>query len=446
MKRLTLPLFATLCAIHLHAAPLASTPDDNGADLAADTPLVGTISEDSPATPSVGEEIPVMAPNTEALIIRKDKKKTLLSAATNGKCQVFHSDMNLQFCTSGGVHFAEGKVQEAYFKMDRVRWEFNGTFHPKFYWTFRQSFNKYSNPYALDNLSSSVEHASVTWMVKPRFSLTAGKMNACLGGYELYVNGLEVRAFSDFNNNVTSYQTGIAGEIAFNPSQSLTVSVLNNRAGSDADTYTYGRPDDVKETKAALTTYLNWNGYFLDHRLRFHYGASFGNQAQHHNQIYLTAGNVWKTDRVLAYIDLMYTRAGLDSHGLISNMPSPAAVEALYPDSDIKGVTAQDVEYFATIANVDWRFHPHWLVYFKGAYETSSVKKANAYYQQGLYRRNWNAQACVEYYPLTDSTLKIFLHCIYRGYTLTRQALSLGASAPDTQRVSIGLVYKIPVF
>ena len=65
--------------------------------------------------------------------------------------------MNLEFYTSAAAYFTERNFDEAAFKINRVRLEILGSFSKEFNWHFRQSFNKYSNPHALDNLSSSIK-------------------------------------------------------------------------------------------------------------------------------------------------------------------------------------------------------------------------------------------------------------------------------------------------
>ena len=52
---------------------------------------------------------------------------------------------------------------------------------------------KYSNPHSLDNLSSSIEYALVNWKMADRFTLTVGKRDIDLGGYEYSVNAIKVR-------------------------------------------------------------------------------------------------------------------------------------------------------------------------------------------------------------------------------------------------------------
>lgn len=373
----------------------------------------------------------------EPLIDPQDSTRTLLQRITQNDKSIPSANMNLQFYTSAAAYLTEGELDEAAFKLNRVRLEILGTFSNHFSYHFRQSFNKYSNPYSLDNLSSSVEYAFVKWDMSRRFALTVGKQIIALGGYEYYVNGIKVREFSDFNNNVNCYQAGVTGTINLSPTQELVLQVLNNRSGSDEDVYSFGLPENVEKTKLPIISTVNWNGLFFDRQLELRYAASWGQLANKKNLYYLTAGNILKTGPVTAYVDLMYSREGIDSKGILSNLADP---ELFTP------VTAQNASYFTVIADFDYRLHPNWNVYVKGAYETSSIYEGNGFFEKGLYRRTWNAQACVEYFPMKNSELLIFLHLLYKGNSLTALGKATGALCPDTQRISLGLVYTIPVF
>ena len=167
------------------------------------------------------------------------------------------------------------------------------------------------------------------------------------------------------------------------------------------------------------------------------YATAWGQQAEGRNILYLTAGNTWQKGPLLAYLDVMYSRQGLDSHGIVTDLQG-APIES--------PLTAQYTEYFSLIGNVDYRIHPNWNVYVKGAYETAGVYKENGAFEKGKYRTTWNLQACVEYFPMRNSELKIFAHMLHKGHSLTQRARDLGAVSPDTQRFSLGLVYTIPVF
>lgn len=370
-------------------------------------------------------------------LIRPEEGKTLLERVSKDGKTIASSSMNLQFYTSGAAYLTDGELDEAAFKINKVRLEILGSFGKDFSYHFRQSFNKYSNPHSLDNLSSSVECALVNWRMNDRFTLTVGKQSIQLSGYEFWVNSIKVREFSDFNNNIACWQAGVNGAVRLSDTQMLNLQVVNNRAGTEEETFIYGRPEEVGKVRVPMLSTANWDAYFFDRGLNLRYSASWGQLADKRNILYLTAGNVWQKGPVVAYVDLMYSREGLDSKGLISEL------SATRPEG---GVTAQHVSYFTTIANFDYRIHDHWNLYVKGAYETGSVYKANGFYEKGLYRRTWNVQACAEYFPMRNSELLIFLHLLHKNHGMTSRAKALGAESYSSQRVSLGLVYTIPVF
>lgn len=381
--------------------------------------------------------IHLFAQTQQPLIVPDDSISSLLGRILPNTDPNLSSHMNLQFCTAGMANFTEGEFDDAAFNLYRVKLEILGAFNEKFSYHFRQSFNKYSNPHALDNLSSSIEFAVVNWKMNDRFTLSAGKQDLALGGYEYYVNAIKVREFSEFNDYLACYQAGVTGRINLSSSQELVFQVANLRSGSDEDTYAYGLLEGIEKAKVPVLSTMNWNGFFADNAIQLRYAASIGQQAKGRNICYLTAANVYEKGPIVAYLDLMYSREGLDSKGLISNL------QGIGTDMP---VTAQNVEYFTAIANFDYRIHPNWNVYVKGAYETARVYKANGPFEKGKYRTAWNAQACVEYFPMKNSELLIFAHVLYKGYDLTDRARALGGFCPDKQRFSIGLVYSIPVF
>lgn len=373
----------------------------------------------------------------EALVTPNDSIKSLLERMFPMVDSHLSAHMNLEFYTSAAAYFKEGEFDEAAFKINRVRLEILGSFSEDLSYHFRQSFNKYSNPRALDNLSSSIEYAYVKWKPSDQFSLTVGKQFLPLGGHEYNVNGMRIREFSEFNNNVACYQAGIGMTYHFSSTQEVGLKLLNNRNGEDEDMYVYGRPTQIDKARVPVISTLNWNGHFADNALLLRYAAAWGQQAEGRNVLYLTAGNTWKRGPVLAYVDVMYSRQGLDAHGVITDLQG-AGLEG--------PVTAQYTEYLTLIGNLDYRIHPNWNVYVKGAYETAGVYRENGPFEVGKYRTTWNLQACAEFFPKRNSELKIFAHLLHKGHHLTERARVLGALSPDTQRISLGLVYTIPVF
>ena len=348
------------------------------------------------------------------------------------------SHINLEFASSLNAYFTGNHFDECSFKMNRVRLEIYGKLHSRLSYHFRQSYNKYSNPYSVDDISSSIEYANLKWHVNDKLDLVVGKQFLAVAGYEGYVNGLMVREFSDFNNYFEVYQTGLMGTVNFSATQSITLQLANNRNSSDSDMYLYGLPDGVESSKVPLLGTVNWNGFFADGSVHLMYSASFGQLAKGKNVYYLMCGNVYQKGPVLAYLDVLYSRSALDSQQRVTTLQGQ--MRGTLP------VTAQNVEYLTFIANVDYRIAPKWNVYLKGAYETSDVYETNTIFSKGRYITSWNMQGCVEWFPFTeDKGFKVFAHYVYKGYDLTEAAVNLGADMPHTQRVSLGIQYIIPV-
>ena len=388
--------------------------------------------------------LPVLATaQNETLISEKDSIPSLVEriiAEREGgyKIRKIKSNINLEFYTSANAYFTENEFDDLSFKLNRVRLEIEGRLNDHLSYHFRQSFNKYSNPHSVDNLSSSIEYANITWHASDRFNLVAGKQFVALGGYEAYVNALRVREFCEFNNNVAVYQAGIMGVVQFNPAQQLILQVVNNRSGSDSDLYIYGRPDGIEAAKIPLLATVNWNGFFLDDALHFRYSASMGQLAKGKSIYYLTCGNIYEKYPFVAYLDVMYSREGIDSQQRITTLQGQG--RGMLP------VTAQNTQYLSFIANLDYQFHPKWNAYIKGAYETAGIYEANGIFAKGRYMTSWNAQACLEWFPFAeDKGFKVFAHYLYKGHHLTENAEVMMASMPHTQRISLGLVYVIPV-
>lgn len=372
------------------------------------------------------------AAQNQALIEYNDSTNTLLKNFRHIK-----SHINLEFAASANAYFTEGNFDEASFKMNRVRLEILGRLNDNLSYHFRQSFNKYSNPYSVDNMSSSIEYANIKWHPKGnRFELVAGKQFLAVGGYEGYVNGLLVREFSDFNNNFEIFQTGIMGVYKITPDHHLMFQVTNNRNSGDDEMYLYGLPQGMESSRLPLLGTVNWNGWFADGALHLMYSASVGSLAKGKNVYHLMCGNIYEKGPILAYLDVLYSRSAIDSQQRITTLQTGTGPH----------VTAQNTEYLTIIANMDYRFHPKWNGYVKGAYETAGVYEANGIFAKGKYMTSWNAQACVEWFPFTeDKGFKVFAHYLYKGYELDANAKALGAVKPHTQRISLGIQYIIPV-
>lgn len=378
----------------------------------------------------VDEDIPTLV---ERLMDRRDSVKY-----DGYKIRKITAHVNLEFAASANAYLTAGRFDELSFKMNRVRLEIYGRLGDKLSYHFRQSYNKYSNPFSADNISSSIEYANIKWHTGDHFDLVIGKQFVAVAGYEGYVNGLMVREFCDFNNNFEVYQTGVKGLIRISPTQHISIQATNNSNSRSEDMYLYGIPDGLTGTKFPVLGTVNWTGWFADNAVQLMYSASAGQLAKGQNVYYLMCGNVYDKKPFLAYLDVLYARSAIDVQQRVTALQVQS--------SGLTPVTARNTQYLTFIANLDYQFHPKWNAYIKGVYETASVYEANGIFEKGRYLTIWNAQACVEWFPITqDKGFKVFAHYLYKGNELSANAEALGAAMPHTQRISLGIQYIIPV-
>lgn len=375
----------------------------------------------NPKTLIAEDELPTMV---ERIIERRD------SVMNDGyKIRKIKSHINLEFASSANAYFSAGQFDEMSFKMNRVRLEIYGRLNDHLSYHFRQSFSSYNNVNTVENLPSSIEYANLKWRFNDKFDLVVGKQFLAVAGYEGYVNGLLVREFSEFNNNFAIFQTGVKAAAYLTPDQHLYFQVVNQKTGLED----YGLPVGVEPSKFPLLASACWMGWFADGALNLQYSASAGQLAKGKNIYYLMCGNVYEKGPILAYLDVLYQRSGLDNQHRISSLSPVPSV-------------AQNIQYLTVIGNVDYRFHPKWNGYLKGAYETAGIYEDNGPFVKGRMMNAWNAQACLEWFPFEeDKGFKVFAHYVYKGFELTENAKALGATKPHTQRISLGIQYIIPV-
>ena len=362
--------------------------------------------------------------------------KTLYEHLKKDEIKNFSSHINFQFCSSFQTSFIDKELDEASFKLNRLRLEIEGDFYKCFSYHFRYSFNQYTNPNTTDDLSSHVELACLQWKINDKLALTAGKQFLALGGYEYYVNAIKVRHFSDFVNHMPCYLSGAMLTVSPKKGQDIHLQVVNNRLEYEQPELST-LPDKAQLVKVPLMGNISWTGSFLDNSLQFYYGAAVSQIMKGKKKGYLAFGNVWERGPILAYLDCMYSREELDTKGLITGIQERV-------DGKFKPII-HDVQYLSWIGNFDYRVHPNVNLYVKGAYELGGVYKSGDIFQEGWHRKVWNAQFCAQYYPFRDLDLYFFLHLLYKKHNFSSQAKQIGGKNYSTQRIMLGIVYTIPV-
>ena len=221
--------------------------------------------------------------------------------------------MSFQMRGSLRGDFPRGGEASARFRMDDLRWNIEGWAGKKVYYRFRQALTKGFTSLSLENLVSSVNYAFVKWHATPKTTFTFGKHVLSLGGHEFDAVPVYVIQFSDFGSSFSSYQMGASAEWHISPSHDLVFQMSNFRGVSDSEFY-YGQlPGDIKETNFPLIGTVNWNGDFLDDKsLKLRYSVSYGHQTTDKGVWIVSLGHSYRKPKLGGYIDLMWSRQGLD--------------------------------------------------------------------------------------------------------------------------------------
>lgn len=347
-------------------------------------------------------------------------------------------DLNLEMHATFNTFFTGNKLDEAAFRFNQIKLEAAGEVNPHLFYWYRQVLNQGSKPMELENLPESIEYAFIGFRLNDCWTVTAGKQDAAWGGFEYDLNPLEIYEYSDMNEYLDCYFTGVTVAYQLNPAHELRAQITDNRIGSMEEAY--GElPEGIRKAKAPLFYTLNWNGSFFNEVLNVRYSVTAGEQAKGKWSYMAWAGHAVEAGPWSGYFDVMYTRSALDQLGILTDLTEP--------DEEEQGnKCALDTEYLSLVARMNCRFHPKWNIFVKGMYETASVYKTNDRFEAGKYRTAWGYQGGIEFYPMADDNLHFFFTGTGRAYSMTEKAKALGASIENAGRLSVGFIYKLPLF
>ena len=325
------------------------------------------------------------------------------------------------------------------FRVDRFRWNVEGTVGNKVGWRFRQSFKPDSRLNTLDNILSTVDYAYVRWSPSHKLSLTAGKQMLAFGGYEFQASSIYVIEFSDFWGTFGAYQAGIPAGLDLGHGQELLFQVSNLKGLNDAEYYYGGFPAGLKPSSFPAICTVNWNGSFLEKKnLGFRYSASWGSQAGGRSLQVISGGQTYRNSLFGTYLDFVYSRQGLDFNSILSRS---AAL------SGAGKVTLENAEYFSAIGYVHFFISKSFSAFAKGVLEFGGISGKSGGILSDICRVSQNAQACVEYMPTKDrDTFRLFLHYnYYHASPYGDGGLALGFVPRNEHRLSLGVIFTVNV-
>lgn len=358
----------------------------------------------------------------------------------------FNLLLNMQggFDVEGNSPALGASKNHARFNMRQLRIEAKGDINERFSFRWRQRLNGSKNP-GVDNLPASIDVAGLGIKLDKRFSLFVGRQFASFGGFEYDLNPIDVYEFSDMSEYIGCFLTGIS--LTYQPvsAHQFHFQILNALNDRFSETYRVQYDPSLRPSKLPLLYTVNWNGSMYGGLLQTRWSASLSSQTSQNKIYYIALGNsVNIGSRFGLFFDLMYSREGLDSKGILSDLISSVSADSSWP---VTRYTVKNTEYLSFVSKANVRFASRWNWFVQGMYETASVYKESIVKRKidaGKYRTALGYLTGIEYYPMSGSNLHFFLTYVGRSYKFDEKR----SLSPDytTNRLSLGFIYQLPMF
>lgn len=338
--------------------------------------------------------------------------------------------------------YDDGNAWTSSFKNKQARIEIKGNITDKLSYRFRHRLNKNNTAQSEDNFAKATDILMVGYQFTPKLGVQAGKMCQNWGGFEFDENPMYIYQYSDMVDNMDNFMAGLVVAYHPVPSQEIAVEVSDANNGKFTDEYgagavaVTGHGDGIRQLEKSnnpLTYIVNWNGNFFRGRFQTRWSWGLQTQARHEYSRMWVFGQKLNLPRVQWYVDYMGAWDGLDRLRIASNDLSAflGGQENTY---------FSDVHYNSLISKVNWQFVPRWNFMAKGTYETASVSKIE---QLKNYRKSIGYIASVEYYPVKDQDLRLFLAYVGHHYDFSQKC---GLEDYSTSRIELGFMYRIKCF
>jgi len=320
------------------------------------------------------------------------------------------------------------------FKFDHIIVDVGGQVTPKISYRYLQRLNKVSPIFTKENLPSTIDYAYLKYALNNLFSITAGKQALSVGGFEYNKYPVDVYDYSGISNYITCYLTGM--QVAFTPvqNQEFSFQIVNNRMGTWREAI--GTPQIGSQLEApTLPLYysLGWNSNYLnnDNALQLRYAANITSPAKGKTLVMVSGGQMWQSGPFNIYIDAFFQHSEIDYLGGIRNLTiSPQNV-------------VENVNYFSLLGEANYRIQPQWNILLKCFYNNFSTYKSSIFLDKGNCLTSWNYQGGIEFYPMKDDNLHLFLIATFKNYL--EPAVAQVITPDDSFRISAGFIYRIPV-
>lgn len=357
--------------------------------------------------------------------------KSLFEEFTNLKTRADKFHLSLDVNGSLDNQFNNGNHISSKFAIRELRIQAKGKVNDWLSYCWRQRLNRTADGVDMvDNLPSSIDVAGLGIKATNKLSFFIGKQCAVYGGMEFDLNPIDVYEYSDILEHMSAYMTGVNMSYKLNGHHQFQFQVLNSLNKNFEKTYNVASTATVG-SKVPMVYTLNWNGSFLDEKIKTRWSASLMNQAKNKMTYYYAFGNMLTFGELNMFVDCMYANEDLDKIGIMTSIL----------DSPNRG-SVIDAQYLSLVTKFNYRVSPKLNLFVQGMYETASLEKDVDNFLAGKYRTSYGYLSGIEYYPM-DTNLHFFLTYVGRKYDYADR---LVLKDYNTDRLSLGFIYQLPVF
>ena len=307
------------------------------------------------------------------------------------------------------------------FQARQLRLEVRGDLTERIFYRFRHRLNKSNAAVSLDNLATATDMMYAGFRLNEKWTATVGKMCQMWGGYEFDLNPMNIYEYSDFLENMDNFMLGAMITYAPNTNHEFNLQITDVR--NDSFKNIYGSPIGIKASNTPLAYIFNWNGNLFDSLIQTRWGAGLQSEADGYTNALVMLGTKLNLPKFQVFLDYMMANDQLDRLCYTPNSK----------DSNKKILGIKDAKYNSFVLKAEYQPAPEWNIFAQGLYETANSSLANNEFK-GL-----GYFAGVEYLPFKEQDLRFFLAYIGRSRDVNNAKV-------DTNRVSVGMMYRIKAF
>jgi len=334
--------------------------------------------------------------------------------------------------------FRDDNYLSSQFKIEQFRLEIKGWVTDKVFFRFRHRYTSPFEPQSMDKIIKGVDLAFITYKINDKWQVSGGKVCADWGGIEFDMNPAFIYEYSDIIEMADNFLSGVQVNYSLSEGNSFGFQILNSRTQSFNEIY--GNDSiigalGIEQAKAPLAAVLTWRGKFGKFSTLWSY--SVFTEAEGYFKNYFAFGNMLELNKVKISYDFKLSLEDLDRTGIISET---------IPRNEYS-YRLTNTLYYSHWAQVEWQFTPRWSFVFVGFVDYAKWRgDEDPEKTDNHIRTAYGYIPTIEYHPLDDSDLKLFVGYVGRIYNYSDYAKTkVGATDYQTGRIIVGLITALKV-